>query len=368
MQIPLVDLKVQYRSIRDEIDKAIRSVVEESAFIGGAIVRDFEKDFAALSGVDHCIGVGNGTDALCLALWAAGVGEGDGVIVPATSFIATSEAITTVGAKIQFVDTDPDTYTLDVASVEGAVTAQTKAIIPVHLYGQPADMNAIRNIARRHGLLVIEDAAQAHCAEYEGQRVGSMGRLGCFSFYPGKNLGAYGDAGAVVTNDQDLAKKIRMRANHGRKNKYDHQIEGMNSRLDGLQAAVLRVKALYIELWNDSRRQAAELYTSLLADVEEVETPKEAKNSRHVYHLYVIRARNRNDLQSHLKVKGISTGIHYPTPLPELEAYQYLAHKPEDFPVSSAHARQVLSLPMFPEITEEQIRYVVDQIKYFYAR
>ena len=367
IEIPLVDLKIQYRRIQDQIDEAIQSVVGQASFIGGSVVRDFEREFARLCGVDHCIGVGSGTDALCLSLWAAGVGEGDEVIVPANSFIATSAAVTTVRAQIKFVDIDPNTYTLDVAAVKKAVTSQTKAIIPVHLYGQPADMNAVLKIAQQHGLLVIEDAAQAHYAEYEGRPVGSLGALGCFSFYPGKNLGAYGDAGAVVTHDQKYAEKIRMRANHGRKDKYNHAMEGINSRLDGLQAAVLRVKIRYIRRWNKWRSQAAALYTRLLADVKEVETPTEKENSRHVYHLYVVRARNRNNLQSHLKVRGVSTGIHYPVPLPELEAYDYLGHKPEDFPVSSAYAGRVLSLPMFPEITDGQILYVVDKIKQFYS-
>ena len=260
MKIPLVDLKAQYERIKDEIDAAIQEVIATSAFIGGPYVRAFEEAFARFCEVKHCIGVGNGTDALFIALKSLGIGVGDEVITAANSFIATSEAITATGAQVVFCDIDPKTYNIDVSQIEAKITPQTKAIIPVHLYGQPADMDPILELARRYGLKIIEDAAQAHGARYKGRRVGSLGDVACFSFYPGKNLGAYGDGGAIVTNDDELALKIRMFANHGRVDKYDHKIEGMNSRLDGLQAAILSVKLKYLEEWTESRRQLAYLY------------------------------------------------------------------------------------------------------------
>ena len=292
MRIPLVDLKAQYERIKDEIDAAIQEVIATSAFIGGPYVRAFEEAFAQFCEVKHCIGVGNGTDALFISLKSLGIGVGDEVITAANSFIATSEAITATGAQVVFCDIDPQTYNIDVSQIEVKITPQTKAIIPVHLYGQPADMAPILELARRYGLKIVEDAAQAHGARYKERRVGSLGDVACFSFYPGKNLGAYGDGGAIVTDDDELALKVRMFTNHGRVDKYDHQIEGTNSRLDGLQAAILSAKLKHLEEWTESRRQLAYLYNELLAS-SEIVTPFESEDaSGLLYHLYVVRLGN----------------------------------------------------------------------------
>ncbi|TSA44573.1 MAG: DegT/DnrJ/EryC1/StrS family aminotransferase [Deltaproteobacteria bacterium] len=362
MQIPFVDLAAQFRSIQIELDRAISAVISESAFIGGKYVHRFEEAFASYCRAENCIGVGNGTDALYIALRAAGIGPGDEVITTANSFIATSEAITMTGARVVFVDCDALTYNMDMKKVPNAVTARTKAIIPVHLYGQPADMETLGDIANKFGLLIIEDAAQAHGAELKGQRVGTFGRLGCFSFYPGKNLGAYGDAGAIVTNDAELAKQCRMIANHGRIGKYDHDFEGINSRLDGLQSAILYVKLQYLEAWTEKRRAIASRYCELLRN-STIVTPVEVTNGRHVYHLYVVRIPNRNAVHEKLKTVGIESGIHYPIALPNLRAYRHLGYKPDDFPVATACSREILSLPMFPELSDEQIQYVCHHLK-----
>jgi dTDP-4-amino-4,6-dideoxygalactose transaminase len=364
LNIPFVDLKAQYESIKPEIDAAISDVIAKSAFIGGAYVKSFEAAFAEFCGTKHCIGVGNGTDALFIALKSLGIGTGDEVITVANSFIATAEAITLTGARVVFVDIDPRTYNIDVNDIEAKVTNRTKAIIPVHLYGQPADMDPILDIAKRHNLKVVEDAAQAHGAEYKGRRIGSIGDMACFSFYPGKNLGAYGDGGAIVTNDDNLALKARMFANHGRIDKYDHEIEGVNSRLDGLQAAILQVKLRHLPEWTELRRRNAYLYNRHLKEVGVV-TPTEIEDAKAVYHLYVVRARNgfRSDLQTHLKSKGIATGIHYPIPLPSLKAFSYLHHTPADFPEASAVAGEIISMPMFAELSESQIQYVAEAIQ-----
>ena len=366
MNIPLVDLKTQYESIRDEIDRAIDEVISSSAFIGGPFVGRFEKSFARYCGVSHCVGVGNGTDALRIALQALGVEPGDEVITTAFSFIATSEAITMAGAKVVFVDVDRNTYNIYPEKIEEKITAATKVIIPVHLYGQPADMDTILKIARKHGLRVIEDAAQAHGAEYHGRRAGSMGDMACFSFYPGKNLGAYGDGGAIVTNDETLAIKARMFANHGRIDKYDHELEGVNSRLDGLQAAVLDAKLKHLEEWTEKRRRNARLYNEGLRG-SGLRTPVEIEAVRAVYHVYAVRIGegNRSAFQDHMKSKGIATGIHYPIALPNLKAYRYLNHAAPDFPEATRTSQTVVSLPMFPELTEEQIRYVCGAAREF---
>jgi len=335
-------------------------------------VSDFELSFAETIGVKHCIGVGNGTDALIISLKTLGVGIGDEVIVPANSFIATSEAVSATGAKVVFVDNHPDTYNIDVSKIEAAITKNTKAIIAVHLYGQPADMDAITKIAKKYGLFVIEDSAQAHLAGYktdEGlwKTTGASSDMATFSFYPGKNLGAYGDAGAIVTNNDDLAKKARMYANHGRISKYDHEFEGVNSRMDGIQGAVLGVKLKYLQKWTDRRREVAQYYTERLKDIKEVTTPwVDEKKYRPVWHLYVLRTSRRDALLSRLKSKGVSAGIHYPIALPNLQAYAYLYHKPDDFPVASAYQQQLLSIPIFPEITKEQQDYVINMIKEFF--
>jgi dTDP-4-amino-4,6-dideoxygalactose transaminase len=352
--------------IKNEIDEAISNVISQSAFIGGSYLKSFETAFAEFCNVKYCIGVGNGTDALFLALKALGIGNGDEVITVANSFIATSEAITMIGAKVVFVDINPATYNISVEEVKEKITTKTKAIVPVHLYGQPADMEPLHHIAAQHGLKIIEDAAQAHGAVYKGLRVGSLGDIACFSFYPGKNLGAYGDAGAVVTNNQELAMKVRMLANHGRIEKYDHELEGVNSRLDGLQAAILAVKLRHLPAWSEKRRRNANLYNHYLEKARVV-TPFEINDVKAVYHLYVIRVDKsvRSILQEKLRSVGISTGIHYPIALPHLKAYAYLKHDADAFPEAIRASAEILSLPMYPELTEKEIQYVAKHINQF---
>ncbi|MFP4322057.1 MAG: DegT/DnrJ/EryC1/StrS family aminotransferase [Anaerolineales bacterium] len=363
MTIPFVDLKAQYRRIQAEIDAAIKTVVDNTAFIGGQTVKDFEADFAAYCGLPHVVGVGSGTAALMLGLKALGIGRDDEVITASHTFIATAEAITHVGARLVFVDIDPKTYLIDPAKVEAAITPRTKAILPVHLYGQMADMAALMEIAQRHNLVVLEDAAQAHGARFNGQIAGSAGHMGAFSFYPGKNLGAYGDAGAIMTADEAVARFCRMYANHGRMTKYEHEFEGVSSRLDGLQAAVLRAKLPHIDTWNADRRRAAAWYDELLAPLaEQVTTPYVAPGAEHVYHLYVIQVPQRDALLARLKENGIAGGIHYPVPLHEQPAYAYLNHVPEDFPVTHALAQNIVSLPMFPELTQDQCAQVAEVV------
>jgi len=375
MNIPLVDLKAQYESIKNGIDSAISEVISKSAFIGGPFVDSFEKAFASFCNVKHCVGVGNGTDALFIALKTLGVGPGDEVIVPANSFIATSEAVTLTGAKVVFVDINPKTYNMDPNRLEEELKKRLapgslhldlrpKAVIPVHLYGQPADMDPILQIAKRYELKVVEDAAQAHGSVYKGRPIGSIGDMACFSFYPGKNLGAYGDGGAIVTNDENLASKARMFANHGRIDKYDHLMEGVNSRLDGLQAAILGVKLKHLPEWTEKRRKNAYLYNQYLNDMDLI-TPAETDTVKAVYHLYVVRTKKevRLKLQEYLRFKGISTGIHYPIALPNLRAYTYLNHNENDFPEASKASQEILSLPMFPELRAVEIQFVADQIK-----
>jgi len=365
MYIPFVDLKVQYHSLKTEINQAIQSVIVETAFIKGKYVDTFEKDYANEYSVKHCISVANGTEAIYVVLKALSIGPGDEVITVANSWISTSEAITQTGAKVVFVDIEPDFYTIDVRQIEEKITSKTKAIIPVHLYGQPAEVDAIKEICKKYSLSLLEDCAQAHFAKYKGQRVGTFGIAGTFSFYPGKNLGAYGDAGAIITNDDDFAKKARMFANHGALQKHHHEIEGINSRMDGIQAAILSVKLKYIHEWNRSRLKNAQLYSQLLSTVNGITVPSIRKNSEHIFHLYVIRTEYRDDLRAYLKEKGIKTGIHYPTALPFLPAYKYLNHIPQDFPVASKYQNEILSLPMFPELTTSQIEYISDAIRSF---
>jgi len=368
MNIPFVDLKSQYLSIKEEIDEAIHNVIEKTAFVGGPFVNEFEARFGEFCNAEHCIGVGNGTDALYIALKCLGIGEGDETITAANSFIATSEAITRTGAKVIFCDIDPETYTINSGFIEDKITEKTKAVIPVHLYGQPADMDKINQVAKKNNLFVIEDAAQAHGAKYNGNIVGTLGDIACFSFYPGKNLGAYGDGGAVVTNDEELAKKCRMFANHGRIEKYNHEIEGINSRLDGIQASLLNVKINYLIDWNKKRNKNAKNYNERLSDIKEIVTPKIAPDYECVFHLYVIRTPKRNQLREFLKDNGIFTGIHYPVALPFLQAYRYLGYNRGDFPVSSSYQDEILSLPMFPELTLEQIEYVIQKIREFFIK
>jgi len=362
MKVPFVDLWAQYQSIKYEIDVAMEAVIKSSAFIGGQYVKKFEEEFAQYIGSKYCVGVGNGTDAIYIVLRALGIGTGDEVITVANSFIATSEAITLTGARVVFVDCDSQTYNIDCSKVRAAITPRTKAIVPVHLYGQPADIKTINAIAREYNLYIVEDAAQAHGAEYNGCRIGTLGSASCFSFYPGKNLGAYGDGGAIVTNDKSLAYRCRMIANHGRLKKYDHEFEGVNSRLDGLQAAILSVKLKHLDDWTQKRRANAILYKDLLID-SGVICPFESLNVKHVYHLFVIQVANREEIQKYLNIKDIATGIHYPIPLPNLMAYRYLGYHTNDFPNATELSTKILSLPMFAELERAQIDYVCAELK-----
>jgi dTDP-4-amino-4,6-dideoxygalactose transaminase len=366
LTVPFVDLKAQYESIKPAIDAAMAAVIKDTAFIGGPFVKEFEEGFAKYCGVSHTVGLANGTDALFIALRTLGVGPGDEVITVANSFIATSEAIKMAGAQVVFVDMNPVTYTIDVDRIEAKITSKTKAIIPVHLYGQPADMDPIRALAKKHSLFVIGDAAQAHGATYKGTPIAQLADITCFSFYPGKNLGAYGDAGALVTDNAAWAAAGRMLANHGRTKKYDHDWEGVNSRLDGLQAAILGVKLRHIENWTERRRANAALYNDALKG-SGVVTPRELPDVRAVYHLYIVRVPNgrREALAEHLKANGIQTGIHYPIALPYLNAYRYLGHSEADFPEALKASGEILSLPMFPELTPEQIAYTASQVASF---
>ena len=365
LKIPFVDLSAQYQSIEPAISTAIESVIAESAFIGGRFVSDFEKAFAAFHDVSCCIGVGNGTDALEIALESLDLPPGSEVIVPANSFIATSEAVTRAGHAVCFCDCDPTTYTISCEDAARRVTAATKAIIPVHLYGQPCDMDSVMELASHFGLKVIEDCAQAHGAEYKGEMVGSIGDAGTFSFYPAKNLGAFGDGGAIVTNNENLAKKCRMIANHGRTAKYDHEFEGRNSRLDGLQAAILNAKLPYLDSWTKKRRQIASWYRTYLNN-DVILAPFEHSDLLHVYHLFVVQIeKQRSNLRMFLKERGIETGIHYPIALPLLGAYRYLGYSAKDFPVAVGLVDRILSLPLFPELTEEMVIYICCQMNEF---
>ena len=366
MNISLVDLKRQYNSIKDEVNTKINEVLQNTYFILGENTEAFEEEFANYCGVKHAIGVASGSDALTLSLKALGIEEGDEVITVPNTFIATVDAISRNGAKPVFVDIDLETYNINVAKIEEKITDKTKAIIPVHLYGQPADMDAIIKIAKKkYDLKIIEDACQAHGAEYKGKKVGSLGEVGCFSFYPAKNLGAYGDGGMVVTNNEEIAERIKMLRNYGQSKKYYHDFMGYNSRLDEIQAAVLRVKLRYLDEWNDKRREYAKLYNELLKNVSGVETPIEKEFVKHVYHLYVIRCKNRDELQQYLSSKGVSTGIHYPIPVHLQKAYKHLEYKQGDFPITEKYSKEILSLPMFPELLEDEIKYVVNCIKKF---
>jgi dTDP-4-amino-4,6-dideoxygalactose transaminase len=367
MNVPFLDLKTQYKGIKDEIHTAINEVMENTAFAGGPFVAKFEQKFAKFCNCKHAVGVGNGTDALWLSLIALGVGQGAEVITVPNTFIATAEAISLAGATPVFVDVEEKTNNMNSSLLEAAITKKTKAIIPVHLFGQSADMDPIMAIAKKHGLYVIEDACQAHGSEYKGKKTGSMGHTGCFSFYPGKNLGAYGEGGAVVTNDDALAANMRMFRDHGQAKKYYHGIIGWNARLDGIQGAVLNVKLKYLQDWNDSRRKLAQEYTRQLSGVKQIITPQEADYARHIYHIYAIRVDQRDKLMAFLADKGISCGIHYPVPIHLQDAYRFLNMGVGSFPVTEKCAEQYLSLPMFPELTSEQVKYVAGEIKGFYA-
>ncbi|OHB77606.1 MAG: erythromycin biosynthesis sensory transduction protein eryC1 [Planctomycetes bacterium RBG_16_59_8] len=346
--------------MHDRLDSVMRS----AGFILGEEVELFEKEFAAFTGARHCIGVANGTEAIHLALREAGIGPGDEVIVPVNTFIATALAVVYTGARPVFADADEATSTIDLRDAERRITKRTKAILPVHLYGRPADMDGIMGLAAAHRLTVIEDACQAHGTKYRGRPVGTFGRSGCFSFYPGKNLGAYGDGGAVVAMEAEVAERIRRLRNYGQRSKYEHAEIGYNCRLDSLQAAVLRVKLQRLEQWNEQRRQAAQRYSESLP--KGVGLPAAVSNATHVYHLYVVRVAQREALMAHLKEQGVDTGIHYPIPLHQQECFRHLGYSAGDFPVAERMAPEILSLPMYPEITAEQTAYVADRVNAFY--
>jgi dTDP-4-amino-4,6-dideoxygalactose transaminase len=365
MKVPFLDLKAQYRSIKDEIAVAMQRVLENTAFAGGPFVQQFEKEFAEFCHCQYGIGVGSGTEAIWAAIMGLDVGPGDEVITVSNTFIATVEAISFCGAKPVLVDINEQTYTLNPESIEQAISPRTKAVIPVHLYGQMADMDPIMEIARQHNIVVIEDACQAHGAEYKGKRAGSIGDAGCFSFYPGKNLGAFGEAGAIVTNNSDLDKKIRMFRDHGQQKKYHHTIIGWNARMDGLQAAILTVKLKHLPDWTEARRKNARTYNEFLSELDSIIIPKEMDYAKHVYHIYPIRIKNRNALIDYLTEKEVFTGIHYPVPIHLTKAYQSLEYTRGSLPVTEACADQLVSLPMFPELTHQQIEQVVSEINHF---
>jgi dTDP-4-amino-4,6-dideoxygalactose transaminase len=364
-QIPLVDLKAQYSTIRSEIDAAIQQILDTTGFIMGPAVRAFEAEFADFCGVAHCVGVSSGTAALTLALRALGIGPGHEVITVAHTFIATAEAICAVGARPVFVEIDPATYTLDPAALKPAITSATRALLPVHIYGQPADMTEINEIATAHGLAVIEDAAQAHGATWQGRKAGTLATLACFSFYPGKNLGAYGDAGAVTTDDPALAERIRLLRNHGRRSKYLHEEVGYGERLDTIQAAILRAKLPHLAEWTATRRRLAARYTKLLAGCQVV-LPTVAADADPAWHLYVIRTPHREGLLAHLKAHGVEAGVHYPVPLHRQPAFAALGHASRALPVTEEVAATCLSLPLYPELTDAQQDRIVGLISDFF--
>lgn len=366
--IPLFDLNKQYLSIKDEVDRVLISVAKSGQFILGKEVVAFEHEFAEYQRTRHCVGTSSGTSALYLALLGIGIGFGDEVITVPNSFVATGESIVMSGAEIVFTDIDPDTYSMDPNRLEAVITKKTKAIMPVHLYGQMADMDSIIEIAEKYDLAIIEDAAQAHGAEYNGKRAGEMTTCACFSFYPTKNLGAFGDAGAIVTNDEKIAEKLRFIRDHGR-NSPDHSVlQGVNERLDSIQAAVLRVKLTYLEKWNDRRRELSRLLSRYLGDVSEVTVPKERAIDTHVYHLYVIQADSRDQLTKYLREHGIGTGIHYKNPIHLQKAYAGYSDRPGRFPVTEKLSHRILTLPMYPELKKSDVTKIAESIKIFYAK
>ncbi len=360
--VPFADLYSQYVGIKSEIDAAMKDVIDRSLFVRGPYVEKFERMFADLLGLGYCVSCANGTDSLYIAMVALGLERGAEVIAPAHSWISTTETITQAGGKVVFCDTDAGTFTIDPRAIESKITPNTVGIIPVHLYGQPADMDPIIEIAKRHGLWVLEDCAQAHLARYKGRLVGTFGEAASFSFYPGKNLGAMGDAGALVTNDEKLAERMAMFARHGGLTKGEHRIEGINSRLDGIQAAVLSVKLPHLVSWTKRRQEIAAEYTRRLDGMAGVTVPAVAAGREHVWHLYVIQHEHRDELRRHLDAHGVQTVINYPVALPFLPAYAHLEHRPSDFPNAHYHQSRILSLPMFPEMTDEQIDAVVQAV------
>lgn len=369
MKVPFLDLKANYLNIKNEIDTAIANVINNTAFASGPFVEEFEKNFAEFTGAKHCIAVNSGTAALHLAVIAMGIGKGDEVIIPANTFVATAWAVSYVGAKPVFVDVDPLTYTIDPKKIEAAITQKTKAIIPVHLYGQVADMDAVKLIAKKHGLVVIEDAAQAQGAHYMGMPTGNLGDIACFSFYPGKNLGAFGEGGAITTNNSKAAQRIAQLRSHAQPVKYVHTEVGFNYRMDGIQGAVLNVKLKYLKKNNDARRRIADKYNATFAKIDDLKPPHEPNYSYHIYHLYELGLESkvkRDFLMETLKNKEIYTGLHYPIPVHLQEAYSSLGHKRGDFPVTENAADTLISLPMFPELTDSQVDYVINAIKKFF--
>ncbi len=367
MKIPFVDLTAQYLSIKEEIDSAIKNVLTDTAFIGGKYVKAFEQQFAAAYGVKHVISCANGTDSLYILMKMLGIREGDEVITVANSWISSSETITQAGARPVFVDVHPRYFSMDEKKLEQAITKSTKAVIAVHLQGQMCAIEEIAAICKKHGPFLIEDCAQSHFSTVKGKNAGLFGHAASFSFYPGKNLGAYGDAGCIITNEDALAEKCRMFANHGALKKHHHLMEGINSRLDGLQAAILSAKLPHIMEWTTKRIENANLYSKYLQGISGVKIPEPRPGTQHSYHLYVILAERRDELMKYLGEQQIETSIHYPTALPNLPAYAYLNYKPSDFPVATSLQSQILSLPMYPELQESGIRYVADQIRRFYA-
>lgn len=370
MKVPFLDLKVQYQSIKHEINPAIQNVLDNTAFVLGKSVTDFETAFASKHQVKYCYGTSSGTSGNHMVLWALGIGPGDEVIMPANTFIATAWGATLCGATPVFVDCHPESYNIDPELVEKAITSRTKAIVAVHLYGQPADMDFLREIARKHKIYLVEDAAQAHNAEYKGKKVGGLSDAASFSFYPGKNLGAYGEGGAVTTNDEKLAEKFKMLRDHGAVQKYSHESYGHNYRMEGIQGAVLGVKLNYLDQWTDGRRRAAETYRELLEDIKEIQLPVEMPYARHVYHLFVIQlneggSKKRDEIAGFLNNNGISTGLHYPIPLHLQKCFSYMGCRMGDFPNSEKLASTGISLPMFPELTNEQIAFIAENIKRF---
>ncbi len=377
MNIPFLDLKAQYRSIKDEVLPAINNVLDNTAYVLGKPVQEFEANFAKAHEAKYCYAVSSGTDGNHMVLWGLGLKPGDEVIIPANTFIATAWGATLCGATPVFVDCHPASYNIDPAKVEAAITPKTKAIVAVHLYGQPADMDPLNEIAKKHNIPLVEDCAQAHISTYKGKPVGALATASSFSFYPGKNLGAYGEGGAVMTNDEELAKKFKMIRDHGAEQKYYHQTFGHNYRMEGIQGAVLGVKLPHLTAWTDGRRKNAAKYKELLKDVTGIKLPFEMEYSKHVYHLFVIqvlaeegqeRTAKRDALQKYLGEKGIATGLHYPIPLHLQPCFANLGYKKGDFPVTEALAEQGLSLPMFAELTDEQVEYICTEIKNFFAK
>lgn len=377
MKVPFLDLKAQYLSIKDEVLPAIHNVLDNTAYVLGKPVTEFEAAFAKAHNAAYCLGVSTGTDGNHMVLWALGVGHGDEVIIPANTFIATAWGATLCGATPVFVDCHPESYNLDPEKVEAAITPRTKAIVAVHLYGQPADIDPLQEIAKKHNIFLVEDCAQSHLSEYKGKKVGALTTASSFSFYPGKNLGAYGEGGAVMTNDEKLSSSFKMLRDHGAEKKYYHLVYGHNYRMEGIQGAVLGVKLPYLEKWTEGRRAVAAKYREALKDVAEIVLPKEMEYSRHVYHLFVIqvkgvpgqeRSARRDELQKYLGENDVAAGLHYPVPLHVQPCFQHLGYKAGDFPVSEALAEQGLSLPMYAELTDEQIKHVTDTIKKFFGR